>query len=530
MSLPSVNDLRCNVRFSAVQDATFRDLLAQRRLQHSKIEAEYMAAKLALEHNSREMEILVAAIAPIRSIPEDVLLEIFGRCIDEEASDDLELYLTLDSSRCPLLLTHVCAHWRSVAIGTPRLWERIFFRSPGLPSDLDALKIILRRSQVPTGRLQVTVHSSDGVRRRDNMNILMALTRLDDFCIRLSTLALRCRTDHLREMLRQHTISDHHGAEDRVLGPAFPALSAITMDLNKAHDVHLVEVLCFFRNSPALHSLAFDSAFGRIPDRVRLPGDSFFSPDFEWLQLTRLTLSTHCYASVGEVVDLFTCCTNLEELTLDADLWVDYDSDAPTPLTVETTPKCLLPFLHTLAHPRPESLGVLVFLTTPALRHLSLNTVAWDEILDFQARSEFSLESLEVEDVWGTGNTIVQLLERCPDIWRISLHDLGDDDQANIVRNLEYEESGADGDDSDSVTPVVIVPRLRELTLGLAEGMKLQNNGKLMQAMLQSRCKPRGELHTGLECVRVVVGKDSWEARGDNILRRLKELPLSVVE
>ncbi|KAJ7055443.1 hypothetical protein C8F01DRAFT_1159303 [Mycena amicta] len=493
MSLPSVNDLRCNVRFSAVQDATFQDLLAQRRLQHSKIEAEYMAAKLALEQNSREMEILVAAIAPIRSMPEDVLLEIFGRCIDEEASDDLELYLTLDSSRCPLLLTHVCAHWHSVAIGT-------------------------------LGSGSVTVHSSDGVRRRDKMNILMTLTRLDDFCIRLSTLVLRCLTDHLREMLRQHTISDHNGlyVEDRVLGPAFPALSAITMDLDKSHDVHLVEVLCFFRNSPALHSLAFDdSPFGRIPDCIRLRGGSF-SPDFEWLQLTRLTLSTNCY--VGEVVDLFTCCTNLEELTLAADLWLDYDTDAPTPLTVETAPKCLLPFLHTLAVPKPESLDVLVFLTTPALRHLSLNTVAWDEILDFQARSEFSLESLEVEDVWGTGNIIVHLLERCPDIWRISLHDLGDDDQANIVRNLEYEESGADGDDSDSVTPV-IVPRLRELTIRLDEGMKLQNNGKLMQAMLQSRCTPRGELRTGLEYVRVVVGKDSWEARGENILRRLKELP-----
>ncbi|KAJ7059696.1 hypothetical protein C8F01DRAFT_1145361 [Mycena amicta] len=507
MSLPSVNDLRCN---------------------HSRIKAEYMAAKLAFEQNSREMEILVAAIAPIRRMPEDVLLEIFGRCVDEEVSEeDTVLYLTLDSSRCPLLLTHVCAHWRSIAIGTPRLWERISFRSPGLPSDLDALKIILRRSQVPTGRLQVTVHSSDGVRRRDNMNILMALTRLDDFCIRLSTLALRCLTDHLREMLRQRTIPDHHGlsVENRVLGPGFPALRAITMDLDKSHEVHLVEVLCFFRNSPALHSLALDSALrvGGIPDSLRL-----FSPDFEWLQLTRLTISTNCY--VEEVVELFTCCTNLEELTLDADLWVDYDSDAPTPLTVETAPKCLLPFLHTLAVPRPESLDVLVFLTTPALRHLSLNTVAWDEILDFQARSEFSLESLEVGDVWDTGNTIVRLLERCPDIWRISLHNLGDDDQANIVRNLEYEESGADGDDSDSVTPVVIVPRLRELTIGLDEGMKLQNDGKLMQAMLQSRGKPRGELRTGLEYVRVVVGKDSWEARGDNIVRRLKELPLSVVE
>jgi hypothetical protein len=77
-------------------------------------------------------------LSPASQLPPELLSEIFLLCLS------VGLYPTNEDTKSTLLLTHICAHWRSVALSTPSLWSRI--RSD--PSDLDA----------PQSQLQLVQH------------------------------------------------------------------------------------------------------------------------------------------------------------------------------------------------------------------------------------------------------------------------------------------------------------------------------------------------------------------------------------
>ncbi|THU96893.1 hypothetical protein K435DRAFT_663697, partial [Dendrothele bispora CBS 962.96] len=57
-----------------------------------------------------------ASLAPARTVPDDVLSEIFMHCLPETYN------ATRSLSEAPLLLGQVCRRWREVSLSTPRLW------------------------------------------------------------------------------------------------------------------------------------------------------------------------------------------------------------------------------------------------------------------------------------------------------------------------------------------------------------------------------------------------------------------------
>lgn len=59
-------------------------------------------------------------LSPIRRVPPDVLGEIFYHCLPAHRNP------IMASSDCPLLLTRVCSTWRSTAMTTPKLWDRLY--------------------------------------------------------------------------------------------------------------------------------------------------------------------------------------------------------------------------------------------------------------------------------------------------------------------------------------------------------------------------------------------------------------------
>ncbi|KAJ7140571.1 hypothetical protein C8R43DRAFT_830219, partial [Mycena crocata] len=72
------------------------------------------------EQKTRDLAALKAIISSIRRIPPEILAEIFLFCVDPVK---LRSDYSIDSPRQPpLLLCHVCALWRAVAVNTPRLW------------------------------------------------------------------------------------------------------------------------------------------------------------------------------------------------------------------------------------------------------------------------------------------------------------------------------------------------------------------------------------------------------------------------
>ena len=64
-------------------------------------------------------------LAPVRRLSADVLGVIFSYCLATHRNP------ILSASEAPILLTHICREWRSVALSNPQLWSRLYI--PTLP-------------------------------------------------------------------------------------------------------------------------------------------------------------------------------------------------------------------------------------------------------------------------------------------------------------------------------------------------------------------------------------------------------------
>ncbi|KAF9462331.1 hypothetical protein BDZ94DRAFT_1166130, partial [Collybia nuda] len=64
-------------------------------------------------------------IAPLRRIPEELLQEIFFRCLPVDHNAVMSCF------EAPLLFGRVCSQWRRVSLSTPRLWSSIHIVLPG---------------------------------------------------------------------------------------------------------------------------------------------------------------------------------------------------------------------------------------------------------------------------------------------------------------------------------------------------------------------------------------------------------------
>jgi hypothetical protein len=63
---------------------------------------------------------------PLRRLPQEILLQIFERCADEEAQGWIEYNWSLAlNPKSPTRMAGVCRRWRSIALSCPRLWRRV---------------------------------------------------------------------------------------------------------------------------------------------------------------------------------------------------------------------------------------------------------------------------------------------------------------------------------------------------------------------------------------------------------------------
>ncbi|KAF9014525.1 hypothetical protein BDZ89DRAFT_962816, partial [Hymenopellis radicata] len=78
----------------------------------------------ARQQAQSRLEDAKSILHPMRSIPNELLVTIFGHCISETAND--EDPDSLDPQAAPWLLTRVCHRWRELAIDSPQLWTHLF--------------------------------------------------------------------------------------------------------------------------------------------------------------------------------------------------------------------------------------------------------------------------------------------------------------------------------------------------------------------------------------------------------------------
>ena len=65
----------------------------------------------------------VGILHPLRRVPDEIMLQIFGECIEEER-DSLREMLPLTETPClPSILAAVCRRWRQIVLHTPHFWN-----------------------------------------------------------------------------------------------------------------------------------------------------------------------------------------------------------------------------------------------------------------------------------------------------------------------------------------------------------------------------------------------------------------------
>ncbi|KAF5324010.1 hypothetical protein D9611_008268 [Ephemerocybe angulata] len=74
-----------------------------------------------------------ALLEPIRRVPDEILAAVFLECLPQEPEGWAAMTPTEGTKHPAIILTHVCRHWRNLAMGTPRLWAQVDLRVPSRP-------------------------------------------------------------------------------------------------------------------------------------------------------------------------------------------------------------------------------------------------------------------------------------------------------------------------------------------------------------------------------------------------------------
>ncbi|KZP28662.1 hypothetical protein FIBSPDRAFT_1039413 [Athelia psychrophila] len=148
-----------------------RNRIASIAVQMNEIETTRAQLLLTLEElditlKTLQMEYvtIVNQTSPIASLPNEVLADIFAtlHASNEEfftrlhASDE-EFFTEAPCSE--IIVSHVTTHWRQVALGTPKLWTRIFRTSN--QTLLEKIKTYLERSKISPIDLRVVIGDMD---------------------------------------------------------------------------------------------------------------------------------------------------------------------------------------------------------------------------------------------------------------------------------------------------------------------------------------------------------------------------------
>ena len=115
-----------------------------------------------------ELKAQRSALLPHDELPEDILREVFARCLPRTHNS------TLSPRDAPLLLTHVSRQWRDIAQATPNLWSSVHIPLQS-PHDWDCAveEWIARAGVLPLsisfGSLPDPAASTDRKHERDHM-------------------------------------------------------------------------------------------------------------------------------------------------------------------------------------------------------------------------------------------------------------------------------------------------------------------------------------------------------------------------
>lgn len=166
-SFPYSSHLQTNYIPSEEEIAKIKAFLADPSEKLKKIQTNIERLKAELQAAEKDHELLESQINACyslislpRRLPDDVLREIFFRCLPTDGN------AILYPNTPPLIFTRICSHWRQVALTTPVLWStihipvireevdgRLFTTSSPMTPD-QVLQRVIERASIISGWLQ----------------------------------------------------------------------------------------------------------------------------------------------------------------------------------------------------------------------------------------------------------------------------------------------------------------------------------------------------------------------------------------
>ncbi|KAJ7206625.1 hypothetical protein GGX14DRAFT_637722 [Mycena pura] len=180
-------------------------------------------------------------IAPVNQLPVELLSQIFRLSLRRRVRPS--------AKRAPLVLTHVCRHWRAVAIRTPELWQCLFLEFPCRPSlGSDLVQAFLARAG--SRSLYIVLKCSDAsVFVPPNM--LETVSHFFPKCQRLDITLGR------QDLLRFNTLAGR-----------FPRLAAVRIQCVYAKDDRQPEIPVSIFRSPHLRSMDISSVLLQYSPKI----------------------------------------------------------------------------------------------------------------------------------------------------------------------------------------------------------------------------------------------------------------------
>ncbi|KAJ7727352.1 hypothetical protein B0H16DRAFT_257110, partial [Mycena metata] len=394
-------------------DADIRRLAAESELRLASLESqiaelELAESKAALASSSllqqRDRERITAAVlrhlvSPIRSLPVELLAEIFSLTIDKEADSFRNSHYTWHT-RDAYRVSHVCSEWQQIALSTPQLWTGPVKVEP----------VAYPVAQGTRWTVSGTGPDADGLMLRAwlaHSNPLPVPVRLEGENLREGILAGPRNAFHplLEELLR---VAPRWGFLflDGSLPPMFyqrladcrlDSLEEAILAPNYSDDNR--NTLSFVGNSPRLRKLNVVTH-----PSLRMP----------WAQLTELKL-IHGSASLS--LDILVQCTSLVTLTLDGN---DH-------LGTGVTLPSLRVFNFTFRFEREARLSQLNLLSAPMLETCSISFKFADGPWTQSAFTAFLLRTPNITDLRLlscplTSNDLIATLAHAPSLTHLDLH------------------------------------------------------------------------------------------------------------
>ncbi|KAJ7435747.1 hypothetical protein B0H11DRAFT_2113009 [Mycena galericulata] len=286
-----------------------RDLVVAPIVELEKTTQEIAHLKAKLEQlASKQVELTefidahLALVSGARRLPDDILREIFIASSDGNA--------IISPAEAPMLITHICSEWRSLALSMPRLWAsldikvlRRFRRSGTATNREDAVNCWLARS----GDLPLSI----SYEANEKMSISSPIFEV--------FMDYSHRWKHIRFILQ--TIESYEPLQD-LTPEEVPILETVVMSPTDHGGID-AEV--------AANHLAFlrTSSIRRVSLRISPSTSSALWAVIAWDNLRDLYL--HCHLSYMQALDLSRQCRNLE-------IWVACISDNDAEVSLNRDP------------------------------------------------------------------------------------------------------------------------------------------------------------------------------------------------